>query len=169
MRRDKLRKRTAHLSTGQEQAFAILHDEVFMQLWFIPKPIYLAIRRLLPNIHLMKMRHYFDDYRCLRCGDSDAVYGASGFCHSCNVIVRSRVSRWTKKAAEEGSRQVGTDGERSLFRSNEPCTAYPLRPHSYRRNRAQDKVFDLSPKNESEGTGSGAQALKLPATDSSAR
>jgi hypothetical protein len=97
MRRDKLRKRTAHLSTGQEQAFAILHDEVFMQPWFIPKPIYLAIRRLLPNIHLMKMRHYFDDYGCLRCGDSDAVYGASGFCHSCNVIVRSRVLAGLKK------------------------------------------------------------------------
>jgi hypothetical protein len=46
---------------------------------------------------LMKMRHYFDDYGCLRCGDSDAVYGASGFCHSCNVIVRSRVLAGLKK------------------------------------------------------------------------
>jgi hypothetical protein len=97
MRKSKSGKKTAHLSTGQEQALAILHDEVFMQPWFIPKPIYLTIRRLLPNIHLMKMRHYFDDYGCLRCGESDAVYGASGFCHSCNVIVRSRVLAGLKK------------------------------------------------------------------------
>jgi|HubBroStandDraft_6_1064221.scaffolds.fasta_scaffold52090_2 hypothetical protein len=97
MRRSKSGNKNAHLSTGREQALAILHDEVFMQPWFIPKPIYLTIRRLLPNIHLMKMRHYFDDYGCLRCGESDAVYGASGFCHSCNVIVRSRVLAALKK------------------------------------------------------------------------
>jgi hypothetical protein len=36
------------------EALAILHDDVFMQPWFIPKPIYLAIRRLLPNVHLME-------------------------------------------------------------------------------------------------------------------
>jgi hypothetical protein len=87
----------ANPAGGQSQALAILYDEVFMQPWFIPKPIYLAIRRLLPNIHLMKMRHYFDDYGCLRCGESDAVYGSSGFCYSCNVIVRSRVLAALKK------------------------------------------------------------------------
>jgi hypothetical protein len=87
----------ASLSDGQRQALAILYDEVFMQPWFIPKPIYLAIRRLLPNIHLMKMRHYFDDYGCLRCGESNAIYGASGFCYACNVIVRCRILRSLKK------------------------------------------------------------------------
>jgi hypothetical protein len=90
-------KQTSYLSKGQQQAFAILDDEIFMQPWFVPKPIYLAIRRLLPNIHLMKMRHYFDDYGCLRCGKTDALYGASGLCHSCNVIVRSRIMASLKK------------------------------------------------------------------------
>lgn len=84
-------------SSGEGQALAILYDEVFMQPWFIPKPIYMAIRRLLPNIHLMKMRHYFDDYGCLRCGESNAIYGASGFCNACNVIVRSRILSSLKK------------------------------------------------------------------------
>jgi hypothetical protein len=84
-------KEITNLSTGQEEALTILHDEVFMQPWFIPKPIYMTIRRLLPNLHLMKMRHYFDDYGCLRCGEVDTIYGASGFCNSCNVIVRSRI------------------------------------------------------------------------------
>ena len=97
MRRRTPHTEAVHLSTGHKEALAILHDEVFMQPWFIPKPIYMAIRRLLPNIHLMKMRHYFDDYGCLRCGDTDAVYGACGFCYSCNVIVRSRVLAALKK------------------------------------------------------------------------
>lgn len=92
-----VRNRSAKLSRGQRQALAILDDEIFMQPWFVPKPIYLAIRRLLPNIHLMKMRHYFDDYGCLRCGKSDVLYGAAGLCHACNVIVRSRIMASLKK------------------------------------------------------------------------
>lgn len=84
-------------SRGQSQALAILHDEVFMQPWFVPKAIYLAIRRLLPNIHLMKMRYYFDDYGCLRCGKSDVLYAAAGLCRACNVIVRSRIMASLKK------------------------------------------------------------------------
>ena len=52
---------------------------------------------MLPNIHLMKIRHYFDDYGCLRCGEVNVIYGASGFCHSCNVIVRSRIVASVKK------------------------------------------------------------------------
>ncbi|SRR5579871_361600 len=87
----------AKLSRGQRQALTILDDEVFMQPWFVPKPIYLAIRRLLPNIHLMKMRHYFDDFGCLKCGRSDVLYGASGLCHACNVVVRSRIMASLKK------------------------------------------------------------------------
>lgn len=85
------------LSRGQKQALTIIDDEVFMQPWFVPKPIYLAIRRLLPNIHLMKMRYYFDDYGCLRCGESDVLYGASGLCHACNVVVRSRIMASLKR------------------------------------------------------------------------
>ena len=95
----KMRRRKVEngLSVGQREALLILSDDVFMQPWFVPKPIYFAIRRLLPNIHLMKMRHYFDDYGCIRCGETDTIYGASGFCHSCNVVVRSRLLASIKK------------------------------------------------------------------------
>jgi len=100
-KRQKTHQRTSKGSTrlprDQEQALAILYDEVFMQPWFIPKEIYFAMRRLLPNIHLMKMRHYFDDYGCLRCSRGDVPYGASGFCHACNVVVRSRILAGLKK------------------------------------------------------------------------
>ena len=91
------RNGNAKLSRGQRQALSILEDEVFMQPWFVPKPIYLAIRRLLPNIHLMKMRFYFDDYGCLRCGRSNVLYESSGMCHACNAIVRSRIMACLKK------------------------------------------------------------------------
>lgn len=84
-------------STAEKQALTLLLDEVFMQPWFLPKPIYLAVRRLIPNIHLMKLRHYFDDYGCLRCGNDDALYGACGLCHPCNVVVRSRLMMCMKK------------------------------------------------------------------------
>jgi hypothetical protein len=90
-------QRNGQLSKAQQQALAILYDDVFMQPWFIPKEIYLAVRRLIPNIHLMKMRHYFDDYGCLKCRKTNALYGASGLCHSCNIIVRSRVMASLKK------------------------------------------------------------------------
>ncbi|HLZ52490.1 MAG TPA: hypothetical protein VKP61_17200 [Candidatus Acidoferrum sp.] len=84
-------------SKGKEQALAILYDEVFMQPWFVPKDVYLAIRRIIPNIHLMKMRHYFDDYGCLKCGETETIYGSSGLCHACNVVVRSRIMASLKK------------------------------------------------------------------------
>lgn len=84
-------------ATAEEQALTLLLDEVFMQPWFLPKPIYLAVRRLIPNIHLMKLRNYFDDYGCLRCGSDDALYGSCGLCHPCNVVVRSRLMMCMKK------------------------------------------------------------------------
>ena len=84
-------------TTAEEQALTLLLDEVFMQPWFLPKPIYLAVRRFIPNIHLMKLRHYFDDYGCLRCGNDDALYGSCGLCHPCNVVVRSRLMMCMKK------------------------------------------------------------------------
>ena len=84
-------KRLTELSKGQKQTLALISDEIFMQPWFVPKPIYLAMRRMLPNIHLMKMRHYFDDYGCLRCGSENVLYGACGLCQACNILVRSRI------------------------------------------------------------------------------
>ena len=49
------------------------------------------MRKLLPSCHLVKLRYYFDDYGCLRCGKPHALYGGNGFCKPCAVIVRHRV------------------------------------------------------------------------------
>jgi hypothetical protein len=72
-------------------------DEVFLQPWFLPKEVYLEIRRLLPNIHLSKMRYYFEDYGCLRCGESGNLYGSNGLCERCSVVIRGRLARCLKR------------------------------------------------------------------------
>jgi len=66
-------------------------DAIFLQPWFLPIEVYREVRRLLPYIHLFKMRYYFDDYGCLKCGKKDALYQSNGLCESCGVVVRHRV------------------------------------------------------------------------------
>jgi hypothetical protein len=69
----------------------LIYDELFLQPWFLPKPTYLTLRRLLPSSQLAKMRYYFDDYGCLKCGSRDKLYASNGMCKGCSIIVRSRV------------------------------------------------------------------------------
>ena len=57
-------------------------------------------------------------------------------------------SRGLKKEAEEGSRKVGRNGERSLLRPNESCTADSLWSRSERRDRAGDTFFERIPEEE---------------------
>jgi hypothetical protein len=79
----------------------LLNDDVFLQPWFVPKEVYLQIRRLLPNIHLAKMRYYFEDYGCLKCGERKSLYGSNGLCERCNVVIRGRLVRSLKRRLKE--------------------------------------------------------------------
>ena len=72
-------------------------DQVFMLPWFLPKQTYLAVRRILPNIHIAKMRYYFEDYGCMRCERRDVLYRTNGLCEQCNTIVRWRLTQCLKK------------------------------------------------------------------------
>jgi len=83
------------------------YDELFLQPWFLPKPVYLEIRRLLPSSQLLKMRYYFDDYGCLKCGNRSAVYGSNGMCKKCNIVVRARVILSLKKRFRHIGIEVG--------------------------------------------------------------
>ncbi len=83
-------------------------DEMFLQPWFIPNHIYRAMRSLLPNAHLFKMRYYFEDYGCVRCGKSDVLYGSNGMCKRCSALVWGRVSL----AVRRRLRQAGIDPRR---------------------------------------------------------
>ena len=36
-------------------------DELFLQPWFLPRPVSEKIRKLLPSSQFQKMRYHFDD------------------------------------------------------------------------------------------------------------
>lgn len=74
-----------------------LDSDVFLQPWFLPRDVYIQIRRVLPSAHLSKMRYYFEDYGCLKCGVRDSLYGSNGFCEKCGVLIRGRVTRALKR------------------------------------------------------------------------
>jgi hypothetical protein len=66
-------------------------DELFLQPWFLSEAQYLAVRRILPPSQMLKMRYYFDDYGCLKCGKLNTLYGSNGLCRNCSIVVRARV------------------------------------------------------------------------------
>jgi len=72
-------------------------DEVFLQPWFLPKDVSLQVRMILPQIHLAKMRYYFDDHGCLRCERRSGLYGSCGLCESCCTTVRRRLQTCLKR------------------------------------------------------------------------
>lgn len=84
-------------------------DSIFLQPWFVPKDVYLQIRRLLPNAQLSKMRYYFEDYGCLKCSKQTTIYGSNGLCERCSVLIRGRIQRCLQRRL----RAVGvTDSQR---------------------------------------------------------
>lgn len=62
-----------------------------MMAVFLSKSEYVAVRRILPPSQMLKVRYYFDDYGCLKCGKLNAIYSSSGLCRRCSIIVRARV------------------------------------------------------------------------------
>ena len=83
-------------------------DELFLQPWFVPKAVYLEIRRILPPSQMLKMRYYFEDYGCLKCGELNVLYGSNGFCRSCSIIVRARVALSLKRRFKKIGVMVAT-------------------------------------------------------------
>jgi hypothetical protein len=113
--------------------------DVFLQPWFLPKDVYFQIRRILPNAHLSKMRYYFEDYGCLRCGIHDSLYGSNGLCERCSVLIRGRVTRALKRRLKN----VGETGpELTILQGlGDGMTAaqdllYGLRPRRAKTNRS---------------------------------
>lgn len=81
----------------QVKKLSLAGDEIFLQPWFLPLPVATAVRRILPSVQLAKMRYYFEDYGCLRCGDRNTIYKANGMCMKCANLVRVRVLSCLKK------------------------------------------------------------------------
>jgi hypothetical protein len=110
-------------------------SDVFLQPWFLPRDVYAHIRRVLPSAHLSKMRYYFEDYGCLRCGVRDSLYGSNGFCEKCGVLIRGRITRALKRRLRDVG-EVGPELEILNALGNGMETAqellHRLRPRSRR-------------------------------------
>jgi hypothetical protein len=69
---------------------SILSD-IFLQPWFLSLQTAVAVRNLIPAEHRFKMRAYFDDYGCLKCGTTTVRYGSNGMCNPCAQKVKLRL------------------------------------------------------------------------------
>lgn len=106
-------------------------DEVFLQPWFLPRPLSEKIRRLLPSSQFLKMRYYFDDYGCLKCGKRNCLYGTNGMCERCYVIVRQRIASTLFRRF----RRIGAKLDRKpLTRYLEALARHSAATMSHRRN-----------------------------------
>jgi hypothetical protein len=106
---------------------SILSD-VFLQPWFLPLQTAVAIRNLIPAEHHHKMRAYFDDYGCLRCGETEVRYGSNAMCKRCVQKVKLGML-WALKRRST-SRTPAADPPRTFQRATE----------------ARKLLFDLRPK-----------------------
>jgi hypothetical protein len=66
-------------------------NDILLEPWFLPKEITDSMRHLLPINYWMRMRYYFDDYGCLRCGRKKVLYAANGMCEGCRAKIGGRV------------------------------------------------------------------------------
>jgi hypothetical protein len=87
-----------------------LARELLLQPWFLPFRITRAILSLLPPNYRRRMHDYFDDYGCLRCGQSDVIYQSNGMCRKCvmAVVHRLRVCEM-RRSKERTARRYGKD------------------------------------------------------------
>jgi hypothetical protein len=79
--------------------------EVALQPWFIPKDLSWKVRRMLPHEYRRKMRYYFDDFGCLRCGRKSSRYGCNGFCRKCYELVLARMGFALGRRQKVGAKQ----------------------------------------------------------------
>jgi hypothetical protein len=83
-----------------------LLDDVFLQPWFLPLKVAISLRELLPGNHRHKMRFYFDDYGCMKCGKKRVPYGSNAMCKICVQQVKLKMlwairRRWTARGFAE--------------------------------------------------------------------
>lgn len=68
-------------------------EGVVLQPWFLDRRACCAIRRLIAPVHFSKMRYYFEDYGCLRCGSKSRPYASNGMCDSCHASTLTRIQK----------------------------------------------------------------------------
>jgi len=86
-----------------------MDEELFLQPWFLSRPVHDTLRRLLPPSQMLKMRYYFDDFGCLRCQSQTAMYRSNGMCTSCFILIHSRVIGCLRKRFQK----IGIESSRA--------------------------------------------------------
>jgi len=71
----------------------IREDESLLLPWFLSKRATLAIRSNVPKHYQIRMRNYFDDYGCLRCGTHRGQHKGNGLCSRCSGFILARLKR----------------------------------------------------------------------------
>lgn len=69
------------------------NEEISLQPWFLDRRACCAIKRLIPPLHFSKMRFYFEDYGCLRCGSKVRPYASNGMCNACHATTFMRIQK----------------------------------------------------------------------------
>lgn len=72
-------------------------DDLFLQPWFLDTRRAAAIRRIVPDRFVRKMRFYFEDWGCVICGSKRRRYGSNGMCYICIGRVRKRLVNCLKR------------------------------------------------------------------------
>ena len=92
-----MKKRQPARSRGSSARFSM--KELFLQPWFLDKKCASAIRRMVPQVLVHKMRLYFEDWGCLVCRSKKRRYGSNGMCHICTARIQKRLYWCLRKRA----------------------------------------------------------------------
>jgi hypothetical protein len=76
--------------------------DVFLQPWFLSLRTAIKVRDLITPDHRHKMRFYFDDYGCLKCGKRQVRYGSNAMCKRCVQSVKLKMLFAIKRRWQSG-------------------------------------------------------------------
>jgi hypothetical protein len=119
--------------TRRREPLANLLDEIFLQPWYLSQDAANRVRECLPAEHRHKMRYYFEDYGCLKCGKKDVAYGSNAMCRICVGQTKLRLvfaikRRWTANMKATERRPYGLDRMSEAQRLLKDIAARKLQP-----------------------------------------
>lgn len=83
--------------------------EVLLQPWFLDVETAQTVQKMIPRKFFSRMRWFFDDFGCVRCGKRNLEYAGSGFCVNCHA----RVARYILESMKRRSRLLRDDSKAS--------------------------------------------------------
>jgi len=78
-------------SGSESPAQSLSTEELLLPPWFLDYRCASALRKMMPEILVHKMRFYFDDWGCLVCRSKKRRYGSNGMCHICATRIQKRL------------------------------------------------------------------------------